>query len=196
MEDILLFDYFSTFFWPWMFLGLVNSSAQLIGAVMGCWSLSGHAGLGRKAAASWAFCPLLFHQPGAFFSSFFGILKWRCQTRRWLWRRSGASVQSLGLWSAGAHGATGVLTTPDLWPLTKQTPLSCSLNSLAHRSSVSVIHGLPFESYATFWPWPAAGFCCLWRGIKTQAENMKFTREGDRAWQTWRQWNVSNIWSD
>lgn len=48
------------------------------------------------------------------------------------------------LWSTMARGATGRLTTFELWLLTQRKSPNCSLNSLANPLSVRLIHSLNF----------------------------------------------------
>lgn len=113
------------------------AAAQLVGAVMAAGVMMGWAG---KQQLPEHFVSRWFQQTAVVL----GILKWRCQTRCMLWRHGGMSVQSLSLWSAGAQGATGMLTTLELWLYTQRMPRNSSLNSLAKRPSVSVIHTVNF----------------------------------------------------
>lgn len=154
---------------------------------MGCWSLSGHDGLGRKAAASWAFCLPLFHQPGACFFPLFWYFEvevsnttlavkaqWRvcpvagsliCCSPRCHWRVDNS-------WSVAPH----------------QTDASKLFFELFGASFVS-----QRDSWLEFWELchllapPAVCGGALKRRQKTSYSHGRVTC---------RQWNVSNIWSD
>lgn len=149
----------------------------LLGSLRSRWA-------GQESSSFLSFLsPAVFSRlPWGLWGFFFGILKWRCQTRYMLCRHGGMSVQPLRLWSAGAHGATGMLTTLELWLSTQRMPLNCSLNSWAQRPSASVIHRANFRVMPS--ARPAANFHCLNKGIKTWTENNKFAWEGYRSCQT------------